>query len=150
MSLEATSQQGAESLLGDLHVRCPARFLLDRRHRNAGESTGDHQVEKTQVVGDVDSHPVTSDEPRNSDADRGDLSVIDPEAGIAFASLTGETFLFEQIDPDGLQRTDVFIDTQPELLHNAPQKTKFGRMDEVKAARELVLCCWLPEDYRDQ
>jgi hypothetical protein len=20
-------------------------------------------------------------------------------------------------------------------------------MDEVKAARELVLCCWLPEDY---
>jgi len=40
--------------------------------------------------------------------------------------------------------------TDPDLLHNAPQKTKFGRMDEVKAARELVLCCWLPEDYENQ
>ncbi|MBP8165223.1 MAG: aminomethyl-transferring glycine dehydrogenase subunit GcvPB, partial [Anaerolineales bacterium] len=37
--------------------------------------------------------------------------------------------------------------TQPELLHNAPSTTQFGRMDEVKAARELVLCCWLPENY---
>jgi glycine dehydrogenase subunit 2 len=35
----------------------------------------------------------------------------------------------------------------PELLHEAPHKTPFGRMDEVKAARELVLCCWLLEDY---
>ena len=37
--------------------------------------------------------------------------------------------------------------TQPELLHNAPSTTQFGRMDEVKAARELVLCCWLPDGY---
>ena len=37
----------------------------------------------------------------------------------------------------------------PTLLHEAPHKTPFGRMDEVKAARELVLCCWLPEDYGD-
>ena len=37
--------------------------------------------------------------------------------------------------------------THPELLKEAPHKTPFGRMDEVKAARELVLCCWLPEDY---
>jgi len=37
--------------------------------------------------------------------------------------------------------------TTPDLLHEAPHKTPFGRMDEVKAARELVLCCWLPEDY---
>ena len=40
--------------------------------------------------------------------------------------------------------------TNPELLHAAPSTTPFGRMDEVKAARELVLCCWLPEDYSDQ
>ena len=40
--------------------------------------------------------------------------------------------------------------TDPALLHEAPHKTKFGRMDEVKAARELVLCCWLPEDYENQ
>jgi len=37
--------------------------------------------------------------------------------------------------------------SQPELLHDAPHITPFGRMDEVKAARELVLCCWLPENY---
>jgi glycine dehydrogenase subunit 2 len=37
--------------------------------------------------------------------------------------------------------------TQPALLHNAPNTTQFGRMDEVKAARELVLCCYLPEEY---
>jgi len=36
---------------------------------------------------------------------------------------------------------------QPDLLHNAPSTTLFGRMDEVKAARELVLCCWLPDNY---
>ena len=40
--------------------------------------------------------------------------------------------------------------TKPELLHNAPLTTQFGRMDEVKAARDLVLCCWLPEDYEKQ
>jgi glycine cleavage system protein P-like pyridoxal-binding family len=37
--------------------------------------------------------------------------------------------------------------TQPDLLHYVPSTTQFGRMDEVKAARELVLCCWLPEGY---
>ncbi|MBE7436662.1 MAG: aminomethyl-transferring glycine dehydrogenase subunit GcvPB [Anaerolineales bacterium] len=39
--------------------------------------------------------------------------------------------------------------SQPDLLHNAPSTTQFGRMDEVKAARELVLCCWLPENYSE-
>ena len=37
--------------------------------------------------------------------------------------------------------------TDPQLVRSAPHTTPFGRMDEVKAARELVLCCWLPEDY---
>jgi len=37
--------------------------------------------------------------------------------------------------------------TQPELLHNAPSTTQFGTIvDEVKAARELVVC-WLIEGY---
>jgi hypothetical protein len=25
--------------------------------------------------------------------------------------------------------------------------TQFSRMDEVKAARALVLCCWVPDNY---
>ncbi|MEX2143559.1 MAG: aminomethyl-transferring glycine dehydrogenase subunit GcvPB [Anaerolineales bacterium] len=31
--------------------------------------------------------------------------------------------------------------SNPELLHGAPHTTKYGRMDEVRAARQLVLCC---------
>jgi glycine dehydrogenase subunit 2 len=48
---------------------------------------------------------------------------------------------------DAMSRIAEEARTQPELLKEAPHKTPFGRMDEVKAARELVLCCWLPEDY---
>jgi glycine dehydrogenase subunit 2 len=29
----------------------------------------------------------------------------------------------------------------PEILTSAPHNTPFGRLDEVKAAKELVLCC---------
>jgi glycine dehydrogenase subunit 2 len=29
----------------------------------------------------------------------------------------------------------------PELLKEAPHNTPVGRLDEVKAAKELVLCC---------
>ena len=38
----------------------------------------------------------------------------------------------------------------PDLLHEAPTSTPFGRLDEVKAAKDLILCCWLPEDYENQ
>ncbi len=36
---------------------------------------------------------------------------------------------------------------EPELLEEAPHETPFGRLDEVKAARELVLTTSLPDDY---
>ena len=36
---------------------------------------------------------------------------------------------------------------EPELLKEAPHETPFGRLDEVKAARELVLTTSLPEEY---
>ena len=35
--------------------------------------------------------------------------------------------------------------TTPELLKEAPHDTPVKRLDEVRAARELVLCCWLPD-----
>ena len=35
----------------------------------------------------------------------------------------------------------------PDLLHNAPSTAPFGRLDEVKAAKELILKTQLPEDY---
>jgi glycine dehydrogenase subunit 2 len=34
----------------------------------------------------------------------------------------------------------------PDILKTAPHNTPFGRLDEVGAARNLVLCCWFPED----
>ncbi|MEJ2353092.1 MAG: hypothetical protein P8Y03_25165 [Anaerolineales bacterium] len=31
--------------------------------------------------------------------------------------------------------------SNPDVLLSAPHDTPFGRLDEVKAAKELVLCC---------
>jgi glycine dehydrogenase subunit 2 len=74
-----------------------------------------------------------------------------------FPLIVHEALMIEPTETENKQTLDAFADalikiaeeakTQPELLHEAPHKTPFGRMDEVKAARDLVLCCWLPEDY---
>ena len=74
-----------------------------------------------------------------------------------FPLIVHEALMIEPTETENKDTLDAFADAliqiaeeakaQPELLHNAPNTTKFGRMDEVKAARELVLCCWLPEDY---
>ena len=77
-----------------------------------------------------------------------------------FPLIVHEALMIEPTETENKDTLDAFADalikiageakTNPELLHEAPHKTKFGRMDEVKAARELVLCCWLPEDYENQ
>jgi len=77
-----------------------------------------------------------------------------------FPLIVHEALMIEPTETENKDTLDRFADTlikiaqeaksDPDLLHNAPQKTKFGRMDEVKAARELVLCCWLPEDYLEE
>jgi glycine dehydrogenase subunit 2 len=74
-----------------------------------------------------------------------------------FPLIVHEALMIEPTETENKATLDAFIDAllkiaeeaknQPELLKEAPLKTPFGRMDEVKAARELVLCCWLPEDY---
>jgi glycine dehydrogenase subunit 2 len=74
-----------------------------------------------------------------------------------FPLIVPEALMIEPTETENKDTLDKFADAlikiaeeaknQPELLHNAPSTTKFGRMDEVKAARELVLCCWLPDDY---
>jgi glycine dehydrogenase subunit 2 len=74
-----------------------------------------------------------------------------------FPLIVHEALMIEPTETENKDTLDRFADTlikiaeeaksQPELLHSAPHNTPFGRMDEVKAARELVLCCWLPEDY---
>jgi len=75
-----------------------------------------------------------------------------------FPLIVHEALMIEPTETENKDTLDAFADalikiaeeakTQPDLLHHAPITTQFGRMDEVKAARELVLCCWLPEDYK--
>jgi len=74
-----------------------------------------------------------------------------------FPLIVHEALMIEPTETENKGTLDDFVEallkiaveakTTPDLLHEAPHKTPFGRMDEVKAARDLVLCCWLPEDY---
>ena len=77
-----------------------------------------------------------------------------------FPLIVHEALMIEPTETENKDTLDSFAEamikiaeeakTQPDLLHNAPSTTQFGRMDEVKAARELVLCCWLPDNYQEQ
>ncbi len=74
-----------------------------------------------------------------------------------FPLIVHEALMIEPTETENKVTLDTFADallkiaeearTQPELLKEAPHKTPFGRMDEVKAARELVLCCWYDADH---
>ena len=75
-----------------------------------------------------------------------------------FPLIVHEALMIEPTETENKDTLDAFAEalikiaeearTQPDLLHNAPSATQFGTIvDEVKAARELVLCCWLPEGY---
>lgn len=72
-----------------------------------------------------------------------------------FPLIVREALMIEPTETESKQALDKFADamikiaeeahTQPELLKSAPHNTPVGRLDEVKAAKELVLCCWFPE-----
>jgi glycine dehydrogenase subunit 2 len=64
--------------------------------------------------------------------------------------------MIEPTETESKQTLDVFSEVMlkiaqeahenPQLLKEAPHNTPVGRLDEVKAARDLVLCCWIPEE----
>ncbi|MBN1145685.1 MAG: aminomethyl-transferring glycine dehydrogenase subunit GcvPB [Anaerolineales bacterium] len=68
-----------------------------------------------------------------------------------FPLIVHEALMIEPTETESKQTLDAFVDillkiaeeahTDPELLHSAPHKTPVGRLDEVKAAKELILCC---------
>jgi glycine dehydrogenase subunit 2 len=68
-----------------------------------------------------------------------------------FPLIVHEALMIEPTETESKQTLDAFIDallqiaeearTEPELLKSAPHITPVGRLDEVKAAKELVLCC---------
>jgi glycine dehydrogenase subunit 2 len=68
-----------------------------------------------------------------------------------FPLIVHEALMIEPTETESKQTLDAFADallkiaeeahTEPELLKSAPHVTPVGRLDEVKAAKELVLCC---------
>lgn len=68
-----------------------------------------------------------------------------------FPLIVKEALMIEPTETECKETLDQFLrvmvkiaeeaHTNPELLHQAPHTTPVGRLDEVKAARELVLCC---------
>jgi len=74
-----------------------------------------------------------------------------------FPLIVKEALMIEPTETESKQTIDHFAEvlntiakeahSDPNLLHTAPHDTPIGRLDEVKAAKELVLCCWVhPED----
>lgn len=72
-----------------------------------------------------------------------------------FPLIVHEVLMIEPTETESKQNIDAFADAMlniareahesPELLQTAPHNTPIRRLDEVKAAKDLVLCCWLPE-----
>ena len=68
-----------------------------------------------------------------------------------FPLIVHEALMIEPTETESKETLDSFADalikiageahTTPELLKEAPHITPVGRLDEVKAAKELVLCC---------
>ncbi len=68
-----------------------------------------------------------------------------------FPLIVPEALLIEPTESESKETLDQFIDTMkkiatearetPELLQSAPHVTPVGRVDEVLAAKQLVLCC---------
>ncbi len=118
---------------------CMHEFVAEGQFAGSDPSTGSGQVVRALDIAkrlmDYNFHPPTN----------------------YFPLIVHEALMIEPTETENKNTLDAFADamikiaeeakSQPGLLHNAPSTTQFGRMDEVKAARELVLCCWLPEDY---
>ncbi len=72
-----------------------------------------------------------------------------------FPLIVHDALMIEPTETENKQTLDAFADaliniarearTDPDLLKSAPHVTPVGRLDEVKAARDLVLCCWIPD-----
>jgi glycine dehydrogenase subunit 2 len=72
-----------------------------------------------------------------------------------FPLIVHEALMIEPTETESKQTLDIFADTMvkiaeeahtnPELLRTAPHNSPVGRLDEVKAARDLVLCCSFPD-----
>lgn len=72
-----------------------------------------------------------------------------------FPLIVHEALMIEPTETESMQSLDAFAAAmkaiareareEPSLLQTAPHNTPIRRCDEVKAARDLVFCCWMPE-----
>lgn len=70
-----------------------------------------------------------------------------------FPLIVHEALMIEPTETESMQTLDEFAEVlnqiaeearnNPDTLHNAPHNTPVGRCDELRAAKELVLCCWI-------
>jgi glycine dehydrogenase subunit 2 len=77
-----------------------------------------------------------------------------------FPLIVHEALMIEPTETESKQTLDAFAEAllkiaeeahnQPEKLKQAPHDTPVGRLDEVKAARELVLCCNVASLYEEE
>ncbi|MFC1936532.1 aminomethyl-transferring glycine dehydrogenase subunit GcvPB [Chloroflexota bacterium] len=72
-----------------------------------------------------------------------------------FPLIVREALMIEPTETENKETLDAFIEamvriaeeahSNPDVLHEAPHDTPIGRLDEIKAAKELVLCCTWPD-----
>ncbi|MBW4436525.1 MAG: aminomethyl-transferring glycine dehydrogenase subunit GcvPB [Pleurocapsa minor GSE-CHR-MK-17-07R] len=75
-----------------------------------------------------------------------------------FPLIVPEALLIEPTETEDKATLDAFIEvmrkiaaeakSQPDLLHDAPHDAPVGRVDEVRAAKQLMLCCRPEPDWR--
>lgn len=105
---------------------CMHEFVAEGRWEDAPDI---HALDVAKRLMDFDFHPPTN----------------------YFPLIVHEALMIEPTETESKETLDAFAKTMikiaeeartnPDILKSAPHKTPFGRMDEVKAAKELVLCC---------
>jgi glycine dehydrogenase subunit 2 len=108
---------------------CMHEFVLEGRFEDAPDI---HALDIAKRLIDYNFHPPTN----------------------YFPLIVHEALMIEPTETESKQTLDAFGEalikiahearSQPELLKSAPHNSPVGRLDEVKAAKELVLCCALP------
>ena len=73
-----------------------------------------------------------------------------------FPLIVHEALMIEPTETESKQTLDAFVEVMlkiaqeakenPQLLHDAPHSAPLRRLDEVRAAKQLVLCATFPQD----
>ena len=110
---------------------CMHEFVVEGQWK---EAPGIHALDVAKRLMDYDFHPPTN----------------------YFPLIVPEALMIEPTETESKQTLDAFAEalnkiadeakSDPDLLHNAPHNAPIRRLDEVKAARDLVMCCYFPEN----